>query len=285
MIDGKVLAERILTNLERSVTTIKKRGIVPTIAVILVGNDPGSLSYIKQKRKAAERIGANLRFEHLPETISPDILEGAIAHFNNDTTVHGLIVQRPIPPVVGDVTRVLNTVSAAKDIDGFIEHSPFEVPVARAVIAILNEIHKHLTQAVLTDKDFKAWLNSQPITIIGRGETAGRPIATLLETYGCVTNIVHSNTKDPDTILKNSSVIISCVGKEHIITRGKIRTGAILIAVGLWRDKEGKIHGDYEADDIKDKASFYTPTPGGVGPLNVACLMQNLIESATLSLK
>ena len=134
-IDGKALADKLLTNLTDTVTTLKKADITPTLAVILVGNDPGSLSYIRQKQKAAERIGAKLTFEQLPKTISPETIRSAIAHYNNDTLTHGLIVQRPVP--VAGVEDILDTVSPAKDVDGFIPQSPFEVPVALAVIKML----------------------------------------------------------------------------------------------------------------------------------------------------
>lgn len=281
-VDGKAIAEEILTNLKTKVSTLKNRGVTPTLAVILIGDDPGSLSYIKQKQKACDTIGAKLVFEQLPQSITPDILAAKISQYNADTTIHGLIIQRPIPTVVGEVQDILKTVTPAKDIDGFLSNSAYQVPVARAVITILSGIHEDLYQKNFIQDHFEPWLRTQSIAIIGRGETAGRPIAAQLQRYGCATSIVHSQTSDPTAILHAASIIVSCVGKRGVITKSRIKPGVILISVGLWRDTEGKLHGDYEENAIKNRASFYTPTPGGVGPVNVACLMQNLVEACIL---
>jgi methylenetetrahydrofolate dehydrogenase (NADP+)/methenyltetrahydrofolate cyclohydrolase len=284
-IDGKIIAGNILTKLTGTVSTLKRGGITPALAVILVGNDPASVSYIRQKQKAADSIGAKLILEQFKDSVTPVMLESAIAHYNNDSAVHGLIIQRPVPKFIGKRGDILSSVAPAKDVDGFIPDSPFEVPVARAVITILEEIHTKLTDAELTRFSFKQWLNSQSMAIIGRGDTAGAPIASTLSKYDCTTSIIHSKTSNPEKILRNATVIISCTGKRGIATKSTVSQGVILISVGLWRDTEGKLHGDYEEEDIKDTASFYTPTPGGVGPVNVACLMQNLVEACMISIK
>ncbi len=283
-ISGKTIAQQILDRLTREVQRFKKEGKTPTLAVILVGDDPSSLSYIKQKQKAAEYIGARVIFAHLPQTISKEKLASTIAHYNDDPSVHGLIVQRPVPAALGDVGEILNRVSPAKDVDGFIPHSPFEVPVARAVLTILEDVYARLHDVRLVTHDFKSWLNAQKIVVIGRGDTAGKPIAKTLATYDCTTSIVHSHTPHPREILRSATVIISCVGKSKIVTKRMIKPGVILISVGLWRDSKGKSHGDYEEDDIKNIAGCYTPTPGGVGPVNVACLMQNLVDAVRLTI-
>lgn len=279
-IDGRAIADQILDTLRAKVSTIKKRGVTPTLAVILVGNDAGSISYIKQKEKAAQGIGAKLLLEQLPETTSLEILDSTIARYNHDPSVHGLIVQRPVP--LTGAQKILEKVSSIKDIDGFIQNSPFQVPVARAVLTILTAIHHHLKEKKLITKDFLPWLRSENVAIVGRGETAGRPIAQLFETYQCTPFVIHSKTPQPADILKRATILISCVGKSRVITKSNITGGAIVIAVGLFRGVDGKLHGDYEEDEIKDLASFYTPTPGGVGPVNVAALMQNLVDACML---
>lgn len=281
-IDGTTLADTLLTNLSETVSTLKKADITPTLAVLLVGDDPSSLSYIRQKQKAAERIGAAVILEHLPQTTSADTLRSAIAHYNNDPTVHGLIVQRPVP--VAGVGDILNTVSPAKDVDGFIPQSPFEVPVVRSVLTILNTMYDNLRTSGLVQTEFKQWLNGQTIAVIGRGETAGKPIAEALMKYDCATSIINSTTPNQETITRSSTIVIGCVGKEKIITKRMLKRGVILIAVGVHKGKDGKLHGDYEEADIESIASFYTPTPGGVGPLNVACLMQNLVDACIMSI-
>lgn len=255
-IDGKAIADGILNTLEKK---IKHLDFQPTLAVILVGDDPASLSYIKQKTKAAERIGAKLLFEHLSATISRETLVSAIARFNTDPLVHGLIVQRPVP--IPGIGITLNTVAPEKDVDGFTQNSPFQVPVARAVVTIL--------------KNIGATLENKNIVIIGRGETAGKPIAKAFPSA----TIIHSQTPNPNEIIKSADILISCVGKNVV---KNIKPGAILISVGLFRENDGLLHGDYEEEDVKNLAGFYTPTPGGVGPVNVACLMQNLLDAIGL---
>lgn len=281
-IDGRVIAGSELENLADRTAYWSSKGIVPTLAVILVGDDPGSLSYIKQKRIAAEKIGARLIFEHLPQEAAPETLASAVAHFNHDSKVHGLIIQRPVPRLLGDVTHILLSVAPVKDIDGFLPDSPYQVPVARAVITILRHIHADLTAKRLVTDGFMAWLTRQSIAVIGRGETAGKPVASLLGAYKCAVTVIHSHSENPDSILKSASIIISCVGKKDVIPKKSIVPGVILISVGLWRDEAGILHGDYNEADVEDIASFYTPTPGGIGPVNVASLMHNLLEATHL---
>lgn len=279
-VDGKVIADQILTGLQSKASSLKNQGVTPTLAVILVGDDPGSLSYIKQKKIAAEKIGATLILEQLPTTTSLEALDSAIAHYNSDPQVHGLIVQRPVP--LSDAENILAHVSPAKDVDGFIPNSPFEVPVARAVKTILKSIHTQLYTTKLVQTDFLPWLKSQTIAVVGRGETAGKPMAQMLADNDCTLFVVHSETPEPENILKNASIVISCTGKPRVIKKSNSSNGVILISVGLFRTEDGNLHGDYEESEMKDIASFYTPTPGGVGPINVACLMQNLVDSCIL---
>lgn len=285
-IDGKAIAEGILENLSKETETLIGEGIMPTLAVILIGDNPASLAYIKQKQKAAERIGAHVIFDHQPTSLTSGGLFNLIRKYNTEPEVHGLIIQRPIPSEVGGVADVLDKVAPQKDVDGFLPGSSFDVPVAAAIGEILKSTHATLVaDHKTTEKNFAAWLRAQKIAIIGRGETAGAPIARYLEKQHCATSIIHSKTPNPDEIMKRSDIIISCVGKERVVTREATKSGAVLISVGIWRDEGGKLRGDYEEEEITDIASLYTPTPGGVGPVNVACLMQNLIKACKMNTK
>lgn len=270
-IDGRAIAERILADLAGEVGKLKERGVTPTMVVILVGDNPASLSYIKRKTIAAEKIGAKLVLSHQPSAVSYQQLKALIEQYNDDPSVHGIIIQRPLPNESPKITTALQCVVVNKDVDGFLPNSPFEVPVATAVLTILNFIRSHLANAK------ERPLEEQNIVVIGRGETAGKPIADVLIKKGCKVDVVHSQTKNPDEIMRAADIIISCVGKSNVVRRDNIKPGAILISVGIWWDNDGKMHGDYDEEDISDIASFYTPTPGGVGPVNVACLMKNLI--------
>lgn len=270
-IDGKEIAAKLLSDLKIRVGKLSGQGIYPTLVVILFGNNPASLSYVKQKQKVAEVVGIKLLLEHYMN-MSPKLLKSLISKYNRDPAVHGIIVQRPLPDEMGDQSEILSTINPTKDVDGFVPGSAFEVPVSTAVIQILKSIK--------LDK-FGQFLKIQKIVVIGRGETAGAPIARLLtDKYGCQLDVVHSQTPNPDKIIREGDTVISCVGKSRVVHAGNVKPGAVLVSVGIWRDNEGKLHGDYEEDEIAGPTSAYTPTPGGVGPVNVACLMENVTLAA-----
>lgn len=279
-IDGKEIAEVIIVKLKKRVVMLTASKINPTLVVILVGDNPASLSYIKQKQRAADRIGIKVILEQheVKSPRSPKLLRTLIKKYNSDSAVHGIIVQRPLPDEMGDQSAILNTINPAKDVDGFVPGSAFEVPVSTAVVKILQ--YAKLDKFDQLDQ-FVQFLKSRKIVVIGRGETAGAPIARLLTNkYGCQPEVVHSRTPNPDEVINTADIVISCVGKARVLHTGNVKPGSILISVGIWRDNEGKLHGDYEEDEIAGLASAYTPTPGGVGPVNVACLMENVLLAA-----
>lgn len=273
-IDGKAIADTILTGLQKEATHLAR---APSLAVILVGDNPASLAYIKQKQNAAQKIGAKIIFNHQQSAISSVTLKTLVDQYNNDPSINGLIIQRPLPSHMRDVTAILNAVNPKKDVDGFVPNSPFDVPVASAVGEILNEVHSQEKNK----QEFFPWLREKNIVVVGRGETAGAPIASYLRKLKCATSVIHSQTPNPEQLLKDADIIVSCVGKSRVVAPGAIKPGVILISVGIWRDSDGKLHGDYDEEEIANVASFYTPTPGGVGPVNVACLMKNLLQAAS----
>lgn len=283
-IDGTAIADVLLGNLFTQVAQLIQKNITPTLAVIQVGDDPSSMSYIRQKEKAADRIGAAIILNQQPESTKPEQLNTLIAQYNADPKVHGLIVQRPLPEIMGDMTAILNTVAPGKDVDGFVPNSLFTPPVSRAVLYILEEILRIgkgiPPQESIPQQAIINWLRSKSVVVVGRGSTAGTPITTSIARYGCATSVIHSQTPNPDQVMRTADIIISCVGKRRVISRDQVKPDAILIAVGMWKDENGKYHGDYEEADIANLASFYTPSPGGVGPVNVAFLMQNLADAA-----
>ena len=292
-IDGKALAESIFTDLTQQVVLLKKQNITPTLVVILVGDDQESLAYIHQKQKATERIGGKFIFEQLPKTAQTKEVLARVAMYNKDPSVHGLIVQRPLPPHIDP--SINQMVDPKKDVDGFVKNSLFEVPIVKAIFNILDQVFvlsspRRRGSALLSENQnrfpvkpgmtFVDWLHSQRIIIIGRGETAGKPIVEAFAKQQCATSVINSQTPNPKEMMKTADIIISCVGKRNIVTADALKPGVILISVGLSRGEDGKLHGDYEENDVKNIASFYTPTPGGVGPLNIASLMQNLVLAA-----
>ncbi len=277
-IDGVALAGSIYKELTPQVAALKTKGIVPALGVILVGDNPNSILFIKQKQKAAERIGAKLILKQFPPNLRPEILQSTIQQFNNDSFIHGIIVQRPLPPELGDMSKILDTISPMKDVDGFLPNSPFVPPVAQAVLAILNVVFEH-EKPNITETSFNSWLEDQCSVVIGRGETAGRPIAKVLAERGCTISIIHSKTPNPKEITRRATIIVSCVGKERVVTPDMVTSKAILIGVGMHTNPSGKLAGDFDEEEMKNAVTYYTPTPGGVGPINVAHLMKNLIDA------
>lgn len=277
-IDGKQLADTILSGLRTDVEVLKAGGTIPTLAVILVGNNTSSISYINQKKLAAESIGAILKLTHLPDSTTPDDLRQVISGLNSDPGIHGIIIQRPLPHTTEEFRRVLSSVSPHKDVDGFVHGTSYPVPVALAVEHILRYVwEQEKTDAT---EFFTSWLENKKIIVAGRGETAGKPIAQHLKGLSIHPEVIHSQTANAALILKESDIVIACVGKPGFITHKDIKKGAILISVGIIRDQAGRLRGDYDEKDISSTASYYTPTPSGVGPVNVACLMENLLKAS-----
>lgn len=274
--DGRTRAAALYEELKEKVDQqIKTTHIRPSLDVYLVGENPSSLSFIKQKKNAAERIGAALNL-HQYSDISYDEFRVALEKSNHSPDIHGIVIQRPLPEKNHDLTPLLQTIVREKDIDGFLPDSPFEVPVAEGVLEILREISRMSHAASV-----KKFLQNKTIVVLGRGVTAGAPIARMIERQGKTPIVIHSKTIDPKTIMKSADILISCVGQKHTITKDDLKPDALLIGVGLSRNEDGTYSGDYDEKEIEEVASSYTPTPGGVGPVNVACLMKNLVMSYT----
>jgi len=277
IINGRAIADQLLADLKK---TVQEKHLHPVLAVILIGDNPASLSFIKQKQKAAQTIGASVQFIQLPETASDDELSVLIQKLNKDTKVDGIIVQRPLPQKSTVTEKTLQKIVKTKDIDGFIPGSPFDVPVARAVVTILEAMY----HTVVADQSmpFLPWVQKQGVMVIGKGQTAGWPVISAFERLGVPTTIIDRATKDPYTVMKSANILISCVGKEGFLIPKMIKQDALVISVGVSRGEDGKLHGDYEDEEIEAKASALTPTPGGVGPVNVASLMQNLVKACIM---
>ncbi len=269
-IDGRLIAQNILDNLKNK---IKKEALSPTLAVILIGEDPASIAYIKQKQKAADYIGAKINNIKFPENVDPLEIVQKIEELNKDVNVQGIIAQLPFPKHLYPRSIQL-AVDPHKDVDGFLPTSSFIPPVASAVLKVFNEI----------EKNSKMKIRDNEILVIGRGRTAGKPIAETLVNNGYKVRVSHSQTA-PDqltALAQTADVIITCVGQPEVIKALQIKKGVILIGVGIYRTPEGKLIGDYNEDEIEKVAAFYTPTPGGIGPINVACLMENLVRASTI---
>lgn len=279
-LDGRDIADKIYQHLKQRVGELQKRNIIPHLVVILVGKNPASLAYIVQKQKSGENIGAKVTVLSFKENTTTEELEEKIKLLNNDPFVNGILMQRPLPSHI-DSYRLEEVTDPQKDIDGFHKDSPYTLPLPLAVEKILEEIYLSLREVrderQISD-NFNNWLKSQNIVILGKGKIGGEPIISYIKTIGVLPIVIDSKTTNREDKLKQADIIISAVGKK-VINPECLKPGVILIGVGLYKDAEGSLQGDYDEEAIKNIASFYTPTPKGVGPVNVAMLMDNLITA------
>lgn len=286
-IDGKAIAQTILDNLSKRVKELKKRGVNPYLVIILIGDDPASAAYVQQKELKAKEIGAKTTTLKLPLNITSAKLLKLLIKLNTDQEVNGIIVQRPLPSQI-DHETVAAAVDPKKDVDGLHPQSLYPMPLAAAVLRILKEIYTQSgsdlakakkAKSSVTGSDLVQWLRTQNVIVIGKGRTGGGPVIDMLRKRGLEPLVIDSRTMNPKLITKDSTIIITSVGKSNIVTKEMIKKGVILISVGLHRGEDNKLHGDYEEDEVKNIAAYYTPTPGGVGPVNVAMLLANLVEA------
>ena len=292
-IDGRQIADNIFDDLKERVGELQKNNIIPKLAVILVGENPSSEVYVLQKQLRGKEINVEIEILRFPETVSGETLIDKIRELNLNSQIHGIIVQRPLPAHINPDT-IENEIADSKDVDGFKPGSPFHVPLVLAVVKILEEAFTSLQANEMSEAisgiaaspsaprndEFTYWLKSKKIVLLGKGSTAGKPLLDYFKEIGANFQLVDSKTENPQEITKQADIIISSVGKESTIKPEMLKSGVILIGVGINKNEEGKLHGDYDEDQIKDIASLYTPTPGGVGPVNVAMLLQNLLTAA-----
>ncbi len=274
-LEGKLIADEILKNLKQGVEKLRQKGIIPTLLVVLVGDNEQSLIYIKQKELKAKEIGARTEVLTLSDQTSFEEAKDLVAKLNSDPRTHAIIIQRPTPASL-EVEKLANIIDPEKEIDGFGDHDLYKVPVAEATEILIRNAFEQLNKK----QTFEDWIKKQKVVVIGKGETAGLPIVNHLRLLGIDPTVIDSKTKNPKEITKKADVLISAVGKDRVVTSDMLKKGAILIGVGLHTNEEGKLRGDFHRDEIADTVSFYSSTPGGVGPVNVACLMRNLVIAA-----
>lgn len=272
-IDGKKIAEQIRNDLIFKIQDLRSKNIVPKIAIITLGPEDSWETYVRQKIKVAGELGIKAVLINLKDSDEEELIR-TVRKIDSDPHYHGIIIQRPIPSNLNR-ERVVNSISPEKDVDGFRPDSKFEIPVWLAVRRLLEE------SLNLKLKTENKKLNELKFVVIGKGETAGSPIIRGLKKMGIEPKVIDTRTVNPDEILKSADIIISCVGKQNVIHPEQIKKGAILIGVGT-HGEDLKLRGDYSVKDIESIAGAYTPTPGGVGPVNLSYLFSNLVHAASL---
>ncbi|HHB3364998.1 TPA: bifunctional methylenetetrahydrofolate dehydrogenase/methenyltetrahydrofolate cyclohydrolase FolD [Staphylococcus aureus] len=271
ILDGKQIAKDYRQGLQDQVEALKEKGFTPKLSVILVGNDGASQSYVRSKKKAAEKIGMISEIVHLEETATEEEVLNELNRLNNDDSVSGILVQVPLPKQVSE-QKILEAINPEKDVDGFhpinigklyIDEQTF-VPCTPLGIM---EILKH------ADID----LEGKNAVIIGRSHIVGQPVSKLLLQKNASVTILHSRSKDMASYLKDADVIVSAVGKPGLVTKDVVKEGAVIIDVGNTPDENGKLKGDVDYDAVKEIAGAITPVPGGVGPLTITMVLNNTL--------
>ena len=284
-INGHDIAESIYTDLRERVEDLEKKGITPQLVVLLVGGNPGSIAYVNQKELSGAKVGAKVTIKRYTESITTEELEKVIKELNVDRTVHGILIQRPLPPQV-DVKKLELLTNPQKDIDGFHPDSPYTLPLPLAILKILEIIFRlsNPERSGGSHDEMLAkvsdWIKHREVVILGKGETGGKPIINYFHKLNIEPTVIDSKTEHPETIMKNADIVISAVGRSAFVKPESLKQNVILLGVGMTQGEGKRIHGDYKEEAIDHIASYYTPTPRGVGPVNVAMLLDNLITAA-----
>ncbi|MDU2884017.1 MAG: bifunctional methylenetetrahydrofolate dehydrogenase/methenyltetrahydrofolate cyclohydrolase FolD [Staphylococcus epidermidis] len=276
ILDGKQIAKEYRQRLKNQVNELKEHGFTPKLSVILVGNDGASQSYVKSKKKAAEKIGMISEIIHLDESTSEEIVLSELNRLNNDDTVSGILVQVPLPKQVSE-QKVLETINPNKDVDGF--H-----PINIGKLYIDEQTFVPCTplgiMEILKHADIN--LEGKNAVVIGRSHIVGQPVSKLLLQANATVTILHSRTKNMNAHLKQADVIVSAVGQPGLVTKENVKAGAVIIDVGNTPDENGKLKGDVAYDEVKEIASAITPVPGGVGPLTITMVLNNTLLAEKL---
>ncbi len=282
IIDGKQVASDVRADVAKKVAELKEKGINPCLAVILVGENPASVSYVTGKQKALAEVGMVDRSVHLPESTTEEELLKLIDELNKDKSVHGILVQLPLPKHINE-DKVIMAIAPSKDVDGF-----HPVSVGNMMIGRPGFLPCTPHGIIVLLKTAGIETSGKHAVVIGRSNIVGKPVSILLarKDVNCTVTMCHTGTKNMAEITKQADILVVASGHPHTLTGDMVKDGAVIIDVGVNRipdatKKSGfRLIGDCDFDDLKEKASFITPVPGGVGPMTIAMLMANTLESA-----
>ena len=274
IIDGKKTSSQIKDELANEVVGLKEKGINPTLAVVLVGEDPASQVYVKHKKKACEYVGIKSLAYELDENTTEEALLGLIAELNNRDDVHGILVQLPLPKHINE-EKILLAIDPSKDVDGFHPYSVGNLSIGRDGFV-------SCTPAGIIEliKRYNIKIEGKNCVVIGRSNIVGKPVSMLLLKENGTVTICHSRTKNIKEICKQADILVVAIGKANYVTKEFVKDSATIIDVGMNRLENGKLCGDVKYDECSQVAGAITPVPGGVGPMTIAMLMKNCIKSA-----
>lgn len=277
IIDGKALSQKIKENISEEVSELKNKGIIPGLAVILVGDDSASKVYVNNKKKACAQVGIYSEEYLLPADTDEKTLLDLIAKLNADDRINGVLLQAPIPPHL-DYRKISETISPMKDVDAF---HPYNV--GKIMIGDFDFVPCTPAGVVELIKSTGTTIEGKNCVVIGRSNIVGKPQAMLLLKENGTVTVCHSKTKDIASVTRNADILVVAVGKAGFVTGDMIKPGAVVIDVGMNRNSEGKLCGDVDFASAESVASWITPVPGGVGPMTVTMLLKNTVKAAKLA--
>ena len=280
VIDGKALAAKMQAALAEKTAQLKaEKGLIPGLVVILVGENPASQVYVRNKERSALAAGFKSEVVRVPDTISEKELLALIERYNQDSEWHGILVQLPLPVHISE-EKVLLAIDPDKDVDGFHPTNmgkfwsghPVMIPSTPAGIMEMF-------------KEYQIELEGKTAVVIGRSNIVGKPMAQLLLDANATVTIAHSRTKNLPELARQADILVVAIGRGHFVTKEFVKPGAVVIDVGMNRDANGKLIGDVQYDEVAEVASYITPVPGGVGPMTITMLMEQTYQAALRSLK
>ena len=273
-IDGNALSQKLRAEVTLRTTALKAKGITPGLAVILVGENPASQVYVRNKVKACEDSGLHSILEKHPASLTEAALLNRIDALNQDTRIHGILVQLPLPAHI-DAQKVIEAISPAKDVDGF------HIASAGALMTGMPGFWPCTPYGCMQMLESIGYeLKGKHAVVIGRSNIVGKPMALMLLQKNATVTICHSATQDLKAITLQADVIVAAVGKRNILTADMVKPGAVVLDVGMNRNEDGKLCGDVDFASVEQVAGYITPVPGGVGPMTITMLLINTLEAA-----
>ena len=274
LINGKELAFKIRQDLKSEVEELKQKGINPKLAVIMVGNDKASEVYVRNKSKACEEVGIEFEEFLLDENTKMEELLNLINELNNRNDVHGILLQSPIPKHL-DIRSAFDTIDYRKDVDGF---NP--INVGKLLIGEDGFISCTPYGVIKMLEEYDIEIEGKHAVVVGRSNIVGKPVSQCLLNKNATVTICHSRTTNLSEITKQADILVVAIGRPRFVTKDMVKDGAVVIDVGINRNDEGKLIGDVDFEEIEKIASYITPVPGGVGPMTIAMLMNNVVKAA-----
>ncbi|HBF14006.1 MAG TPA: bifunctional methylenetetrahydrofolate dehydrogenase/methenyltetrahydrofolate cyclohydrolase FolD [Deltaproteobacteria bacterium] len=276
MIDGKAVAQRLKQEIKARVEDLKEKGITPGLATILVGEDPASHVYVKNKNATCQELGMRSLHHHLPASTTEEALLKLVHDLNDDSQVHGILVQLPLPKHIHS-EKILEAINPLKDVDGF-----HPVNVGNLVIGRpgLRPCTPYGVMKLL--EETKIPLAGKHAVVVGRSNIVGKPVALMLLAANATVTVCHSQTKNIEQVVRQADIVVAAVGKTHFVRGSWVKPGAVVIDVGINRLPNGKLAGDVHFEEVAPIASWITPVPGGVGPMTIIMLMANTVEAAEM---